>query len=153
MLYSANNPNATMSTIATHISNFTTHMTTGTTNTSRIAAQNEMSHVHSLAIIQAPPVSFSRADARAVIPMPTASRAATIPEGCHGSKYAGIDDHPRPEGYNHPNVATAPSAVKMVPDIANQGSLSLDGATSRGCSVGVSITRDSSFTSVGFHCF
>ena len=61
-------------------------------------------------------------------------------EGCHGSKYAGMDDQPRPEGYNHPKVATAPSAVKMVPDIANQGSLSLDGAPSCGCLVGVSIT-------------
>ncbi len=153
MLDRTNNATATVSTIATHISNFTTHITMGIAITSRIAAPSDKRYVHSLAITQALSVSFFRSDARDVIPMPTVSRVATMAEGCHGSKYAGMDDQPRPEGYNHPNVATAPSAVKMVPDIANQGSLSLDGATSRGCSVGVSITRDSLFTSVSFHCF
>ena len=140
MLYSTNNPDATMSTIATHISNFTTHMTTGTTNTIKIAAPSDMSHVQSVALIHVLPGSFSRADARSVRPMPTVRRAATMTEWCHGSKYAGMDDQPRPEGYNHPKVATAPSAVKMVPDIANQGSLSLGGVSSCGCLVGVSIT-------------
>ena len=143
ILYSPNNPTATMSTFVTHISNFTTHMTTGTTNTIEVAAPSDMSHVHLLAVIHALPVSFSRSDARSVSPMPTVSRAATMAEGCHGSKYAGMDDQPRSEGYNHPNVATAPSAVKMVPDIANQGSLSLGGVSSCGCFVGVSITRAS----------
>ena len=85
--------------------------------------------------------------------MPTVRRAATMTEWCHGSKYAGMDDQPRPEGYNHPKVATAPSAVKMVPDIANQGSLSLGGVSSCGC-FGWSFHHDGSlFTSLGFRCF